>query len=163
MNSRNTIRTCVRRLAAAVCLFAFCFGPARFAPIVVAALAGVEGTHAVRVANTAAETAVVLHHQRTAGPMPGLPAHHHGVASGVVCLLGNSQNAAGDHTARFATGTFIEGGIKQDSLPLPARDVAIVTVVNRVPTAFPLSANTGQDFETRVTSRRCLRSTCLLI
>jgi hypothetical protein len=183
MSARVTDRNGLRRLAALMCVVAFCFGPAKLLPLVVALAAGAEGSHAVHLEESLdGETKVVLSHGRSQCPHARFPSnhndrkagHHHGVASDVVCLLGGSQNGQADHVARFASGAIAEDGSKAPLVrthsPAPTQGVSAgaascfafsvllsCTFLERSPGKSAAMASCATVWQ------RCLRSTCLLI
>ncbi len=100
---RNTHRAVVgwRRLAAALCLFAW-VQAAGLMPALLAFSATLEGLHEVSMTWERDKVSVVLHHHA----QPGSEPHSHAVASRIVCSLGGSAPAArADHIADF-TGAF---------------------------------------------------------
>jgi hypothetical protein len=180
MSAWTTTKNQIERVAASACLIAFCFGPAKLLPLAFALAAGIEGSHAVSVeSGTAGDTKVVLSHQGqprrkifTSVREPLHPAHHHGLASQVLCLFSDSQNSQADHVALFVTGSALEDGQKKTRVPsrcLVSKSLAHATgeantdAPHLRASSFDVCAAADRTTLIRIAAARCLRSTCLLI
>lgn len=103
MKPNCTLLVRIRR-AAAICLLAY-LQAAGFLPYGVALGAWLEGSHAVWVERGPQGLTIVLHHssgQQGGRPAALRPAHRHGMASQVFCLLAKTgRGPLADHVAAF--------------------------------------------------------------
>lgn len=112
-NQRHSVCPSLSRVKALLCLLAVLLGPAQLLPGLLAAAAAIEGSHTVRVGLDGADFRLVLSHERgTVGRSdydprhhPQHPAHCHGLASRVLCLMADRGGMEADHVAVFTAGS----------------------------------------------------------
>lgn len=114
---RNRWRTLQKRVAAFLCLMPLLLGQSEVLPGLLAFAAGVEGSHTVRVGMSQSEFKLVLSHERgrpgrsdyNPRHSPTQAAHHHGVASKILCTLaGAASPGLPDHVAAFGRSSTSE-------------------------------------------------------
>jgi hypothetical protein len=174
-NRRLLVPARFARVGAVLCLVALFLGPSQVVPGLLALGAALEGSHAVRVGMDQSQFHLVLSHERGQADRPdynprhhaGHPAHHHGLAAGILCFLGDSRGLEPDHVANFTMGTagerraqtsLTESQGELASLALPS-DCAGFTVT--APAIARLRQHHGPPERTGL--QQLLRSTVLLV
>lgn len=113
MKSGLKATVCFRSLAAAVCLFIY-LNAAGIMPVLLGLGSLVEGSHSVSFSSTTEQVSVVLHHQTTGAASAE---HRHKLASGIVCLLGQSgPTSQSDHVASFVGNSRCEKNDNQTNV-----------------------------------------------
>ena len=179
MTTRNRsplIASRLARVGAVLCLLAVLLGPGQVLPGLLALGAALEGSHTVRVGIEEAQFHLVLSHERGQAGRPDYnprhhpqhPAHRHGLAASVLCLLAGRGGLEPDHVANFATGSACEK-ISQSSAT-EARAVDLKTSMPTEPAAASAAMESArllphQTHGPPVWSGlpRSLRSTVLLV
>ncbi len=121
------------RVGAVLCLLVILFGPGQLFPGLLALGAALEGSHTVRVGSDGAVFHLVLSHERGgAGRPDGIPshhpqhpAHHHGPAARILCLMAERTGVDPDHVANFATGLAWEHSQRAPGVEVNADDAEL--------------------------------------
>lgn len=105
------LRSWFKPLEAILCLLPLLVGQTDILPGFLAIAAALEGSHTVYVATSASGFKIRLSHERgqpgrrgfLAHHRPTNPAHHHGLATTALCILGGSAQSRADHQVCFST------------------------------------------------------------
>ena len=164
------------RVEAFFCLLAMLLGPGQIFPGLLAMGAALEGSHTVRVGTDAAGFHLILSHERGQASEsdfnprhhPQHPAHRHGVAAGILCLVADRGACDPDHVANFATGGDWEQLQRLSAVPVRALGEMLLQPIRSAATLTTMqSTRLGSCQNHRPpsgTSLSCLlRSTVLLV
>ena len=105
------LRSWFKPLQAILCLVPLLVGQTDILPGFLAIAAALEGSHTVYVATSTSRVKLQLSHERGQPGRPGFlpnhqptnPAHHHGLATKALCILGGSAQSRADHHVCFST------------------------------------------------------------